>query len=306
MPAFSTHYIFAKEMMPFLRETADFEIKEDAVYLGTQGPDIFFFHRIFPWMIGKSLTKYGSMLHRAKPEVLFEAMRAYCKISDHPDTAKSYVYGFLLHYALDRNCHPYVYFLQNKITRQNRLTNPHSAHNTVEFSMDSYLLSKRFGIKEPEKFNTADTIKMNENTTKEIGRLLEYAVHKTIGKNMTAKQGETALTDTKLIQKICLDSGGHKRFILSFLENIIAPFSLNFKFTAMLRPRDLEKVKKYANIENRKWKSPYSDAVRHESFEELFELSKTDARNMIISFQEGKSCKEITQNKSFLTGVEVK
>ncbi|MCH5321943.1 MAG: hypothetical protein J1E36_09275, partial [Eubacterium sp.] len=87
MPAFSTHYIFAKELVPFLKETADFEVNEDAVFLGTQGPDIFFFHRILPWMNGKSLRKYGSMLHRSKPEILFENMRKYCEISNEPSIA---------------------------------------------------------------------------------------------------------------------------------------------------------------------------------------------------------------------------
>lgn len=79
MPAFASHYIFAKEMMPFLKKTADFEINENAVYLGTQGPDVLFFHRVLPWMPGKSIRKYGSMLHRAKPGDIFENMREYCK-----------------------------------------------------------------------------------------------------------------------------------------------------------------------------------------------------------------------------------
>ncbi|MGN1201828.1 MAG: zinc dependent phospholipase C family protein, partial [Eubacterium sp.] len=189
-------------MMPFLKETADFEIKEDAVLFGTQGPDIFFFHRIFPWMPGKPLLKYGSMLHRAKPDRLFENMREYFRVSDNKDVAQSYVYGFILHYALDRNCHPYVYCLQNKITDKHKLTNPHSAHNTVEFSLDSYLLNKRLGIKCPEKFSTAETISDNAEIISEIGRLLEYVIPKTIGKSITALQGETALRDIKYVQKL--------------------------------------------------------------------------------------------------------
>lgn len=304
MPAFSTHYIFAKELLPFLKETADFEINEDAVLLGAQGPDIFFFHRIFPWMAGKSLMKYGSMIHRSKPEILFENMREYCKISYYPDIAKSYAYGFILHYSLDRNCHPYVYFLQNEITRAHRLTNPHTAHNTIEFSLDSFLLYKHLGIDEPFKFDTASTITNDKTVIAETGRLLEYVVPKTIGKQISAKQGETAIRDTKHIQSLTLDKKGYKRNLLSVLETVCAPFSRNFKFTAMIRPRDLEKTKKYANIENRKWKSPYSNDIRNECFEELFELSKADAKRMIISFQQNKSCKEITENKSFLTGVE--
>ena len=45
---------------------------------------------------------------------------------------------------------------------------------------------------------------------------------------------------------------------------------------------------------------------RSKSFEDLFELSKIDALNMINQFFSGEDTYKITQNKSFLTGVEVK
>lgn len=306
MPSFSSHYIFAKEMIPFLNNTADFKINEEAVLFGAQGPDIFFFHRTFPWMIGKSLRKCGSKLHRAKPAVLLENMRKYCKISKKPEIAKSYIYGFLLHYALDRNCHPYVYFYQNKITSKNKLTNPHTAHNIIEFSMDTYLLSKRLSIMNPSKFNTAYTVGSNPAVIAEIGMLLEYVIPRTIGQKVSSKQAETALKDLKEIQKMSFDPIGYKKILLTPLEIIAAPISGNFKFTAMMRPKDLEKAKKYGNICNDKWQSPYSSEIRSESFEQLFEFSKTDAIQMLTKFIKGTDCREITENKSFLTGVEVK
>lgn len=141
---------------------------------------------------------------------------------------------------------------------------------------------------------------------REIGNFLKDIITGTLGKKMTQKQGYTALEDTGHIQKILYDPAGIKRLLILPVETVIAPFSRNFKFTAMIRPKDLEKAKKYANIENNEWQSPYSNSVRKESFEALFELSKKDAREMILSFQAGKDCRAITQNKSFLTGVEIK
>ena len=52
MPAFCTHYILASEEMSNLHRIAaesGFKLCENAVYIGSQGPDIFFFHRTFPW-----------------------------------------------------------------------------------------------------------------------------------------------------------------------------------------------------------------------------------------------------------------
>lgn len=238
--------------------------------------------------------------------MLFENMRKYCEISNDKSIAKSYIYGFFLHYALDRNCHPYVYSLQNKIVKEHKFTNPHTAHHNIEFSMDSYLLNKHLGIIEPRKFNTAQTISDNSRVITEISRLLSYTVGKTLNMPITPKQVATALTDTKAIEKITYDPKGYKRFLIVPIEIIAAPISRNFKFTSMMRPKDLENAKKYGNINHKQWISPYCDGTRNESFEDLFEKAKLDAKAMIIKFQNGTGTNEITENLSFLTGVEVK
>lgn len=83
MPAYSTHYLFAYELMEKIKSNVDFALDKQAVYIGTQGPDIFYDHRILPWMCGKSLRKVGSVLHRAKPSVQFDALRDY--VNQYPD-----------------------------------------------------------------------------------------------------------------------------------------------------------------------------------------------------------------------------
>lgn len=305
MPAFSTHYIFAKELLPFVKEMADFNVNEDAVLVGTQGPDIFFFHRIMPWHLGKSLSKAGSMLHRAKPCVIFEALREYCQGSD-SDIARSYAYGFVMHYALDRKCHPYVYSLQNKMTDKGLLLNPHTAHNIIEMSADCCMLNNRMKQEKPYLFNTADTITDDENVAAEIGRLWEYVMPASIGVKISSRQGETAVKDTKAVQKILLDKYSLKRIIVRPFEILLSPLTKNFRITSMLRPKDLEKAKKYVNIERETWLSPYSNTEFCDSFEDLFEQALDETKIMLLRFQSGDDCRDITDNLSFLTGVEVK
>ena len=304
MPAYSSHCIFARELPPFLYTNADFEINEDAVMIGTQGPDIFFFHRIFPWMPGKSLRKTGSALHRARPGDILEAMRVYCSLSNQKDIAKSYVSGFIMHYALDRRCHPYVYSFQDKMLKSNPLTNPHTAHNTIEMAMDSYLLSKRFTVQEPALFDTSCTVTDDETVLAEAGRLYSYVINRVLGNNISEKDGATAIRDMKKIQELTSHATVGRRFFINIIDVLIAPFSRNYKFSAMLRPRDLEKAKKYGNINNEEWKSPFDNSIHFESFEDLFELAKLDAMQMIKEFQNGESTVKITNNISFLTGVQ--
>ena len=48
MPAFCTHYLFLKETQDIVKKHGDFEFNFDAAAIGTQGADIFFFHRVLP------------------------------------------------------------------------------------------------------------------------------------------------------------------------------------------------------------------------------------------------------------------
>lgn len=305
MPAFSTHYIFAKELLPFVKGTADFKVNDDAVFVGTQGPDIFFFHRIAPWQFGKSLSKAGSMLHRTSPCIILNAMRDYCEKSA-SDIAKSYTYGFIMHYALDRKCHPFVYALQNKMTKENPFLNPHTAHNIIEHSADCYLLNKRMNIEKPYLFDTSTTITDDEIVLDEIGRLWQYVMPIAILENITVNQGKTAVLDTKAAQRYLLDKHSVKKMIASPIEVLVSPITKNFKITSMLRPKDLEKSKKYVNIDRKKWISPFSKAESCDSLEEIFEKALEEAKQMLVGFQSGDTCFSITNNLSFLTGVEIK
>ena len=306
MPAYSTHYIFAKELEEDIKKMTDFKLDECAYFVGTQGPDIFFDHRVMPWMHGKSLRKVGSLLHRSKPGEILNEMRSYIALSNEKDVAKSYATGFILHYALDSKCHPFVYALQNKTVEKFPKTNPHSAHNTIEFSMDTFLLNKRLNVELPFAFDTASTLDLNDKSLTELGKMISFVTTKVTGKAVSPSDCVTAIKDLKYIQKLTTDVNGKKEKLAGTVDKFIAVFSNNFELKALLRPKDLEKAKKYGNIERRIWQSPFENQKRNDSFEDLFELAKADAVNFVKRFFDGDDTYKITQNKSFLTGVEVK
>ena len=173
MPAYCTHYIFACELLPALTELAGFDLNRDAVMLGTQGPDVFFFHRIAPWMPGRSQRKIGSRLHRAKPGDILDAMAEYCtRCSTEKDIARSYAYGFILHYALDRLCHPFVYAKQQELADSGSPLHKSALHNIVEMSMDAVLLHEKLHIDDPRCFDTAVTVPDDPAVLDEVARLL--------------------------------------------------------------------------------------------------------------------------------------
>ena len=310
MPAFATHYIFFEEMKDKIEEEFGYKLNEKVAGVGTQGPDIFLFHRLWPPVtIYKALFGTASILHKGQPAPLFEAFSEYLKNSENKDVAKSYIYGFILHYALDRNCHPYVYAFQNQITSENKKIHPLAAHNQVEHAVDTYLLYHRDGIYPPSLFNPDETFTSDRGELEEIGKLMHFVLLKCHEKDVPESEIIKAITDTAKLQATLSDKKGGATRLAHAIERPLGPVSGYFKLSASIKPKDLEIADKYANIKHREWTSPYSKETSTKSFEELFEQSKPDAIELIRGFNEvfegKKSGYDVTKNISFLTGLEV-
>ena len=310
MPAFATHYLFLEEIREELEKETDFSLDYKTAGVGTQGPDIFIFHRLWPPVtIYKSLFGTASKIHRGKPAELFEAFADYLKTSKNRDIALSYIYGFILHYALDRNCHPFVYAYQDMITSENKHIHSLAAHNQVEHAVDTYLLYNRKGIYPPSLFNPEETFTTDETALSEIAELMHCVVERCYGKDVERKEIIKAVTDTASLQATLSDKNGNATKIAHMIERPLGPLTGYFKLSASIKPKDLDLAQKYANERHKEWTSPYSHITSTESFEDLFEKSKSDALELIKGFNEicegKKTGLEVTKNISFLTGLPV-
>ncbi len=141
MPAIYAHYSFGERVLSTLPPILSENIRrfKEAFALGTQGPDILFYHH----PIKKNSTrKKGSDLHFFPAEGFFlrQAKRLMhenlIKIENGillPHSAEaSYVAGFLCHFVLDVFAHPIVYALQATGV----------SHGKIESEFDKFLLRK--------------------------------------------------------------------------------------------------------------------------------------------------------------------
>ena len=306
MPAFITHYLFALDCKEEIKRFSDFDLDFNALAIGSQGPDIFFFAN--PLSV-RPMRKLGSTLHRAKPELIFDALAEYLKSSS-SNFANSYAYGFVLHYALDRKCHPYVYAKQEEILKSNRFIHHSSAHNRVEMSLDAFMLYKKFKIQKPSKFNVAKTIELNDEALFEIGKLMSFVIKSVTEQSVSSKKIIGAIKSTKRMQTLLRDKTRLLKLVCIIIESIAAPFIKFFKFSSMIRPNSWKGTEKYANINNDEWSSPFDlENKSRQSFEQLYNEAKGEAYELIFGLEQIKNSlsdgKAVTKNISFLTGKEV-
>jgi len=143
MPAAYTHYTFGKKVFRHLPAPIQNLIGQSAMHkklfaIGLQGPDILFFYH--PWHRNR-LNSYGKRIHDEAAVQFLDSARA--AMGDPPDEAMlCYLLGFVAHFVLDSQCHPYV---------NRRITQAAITHHAVESEFDRLLMLE--DGKDPMSYN---------------------------------------------------------------------------------------------------------------------------------------------------------
>lgn len=121
MPAFYAHDRFGEKAAGKLEE----ELRQIVMKyypqfeIGLQGPDIFFFYR--PYFKNK-VTRYGSHLHNISARSFFEHAPEVVKKYGRDSAEYAYLLGFICHFTLDSECHPYVEKMIQKTGVQHKVS----------------------------------------------------------------------------------------------------------------------------------------------------------------------------------------
>ena len=107
MPAFYAHDRFGKKVAERLPKTLQQTVQRHyrQYRIGLQGPDLFFFYQ--PYRPNR-VTKYGNHLHDISAMPFFEHAQKVVRKRGESSREYAYLMGFVCHFILDSECHPYV------------------------------------------------------------------------------------------------------------------------------------------------------------------------------------------------------
>ena len=138
MPAATTHVEFARDVFNALpKELQDQVTNMQLYFLGSQGPDFFFFSRLMA--LPGSLKKYGDLMHVEK---IAETIRFMDVYTERVPALRSYFLGFLTHYALDSTAHPLVCAFAAE-EHKTLGTHETEAHFRMEGEIDVFMLNRK-------------------------------------------------------------------------------------------------------------------------------------------------------------------
>ena len=172
MPAIYTHVRFGEEVLKVLPAPLATLAKKhkECFYLGTQGPDLLFYHKPFKGKDKNPARKKGWDMHAVAPEgfflngakLLIEDKANYDEEGNfYPTSAEAaYLLGFLCHFTLDYTAHPYI--------------DKHSANGLSHAKIESELDKQHFrkSGKEIRGFNTAKLFFPDDESKKASAKIL--------------------------------------------------------------------------------------------------------------------------------------
>jgi hypothetical protein len=130
MPTTYAHYTFGKEVLKRLNEELRVSINNniDLYNIGLHGPDILFYYK--PLQSNK-VNKLGNEIHKINSDIFFEQAKEKILSCDDFNKAFAYIAGFICHFMLDSQCHPYIRQKESQIS-----------HNEIETEFDRAIMLK--------------------------------------------------------------------------------------------------------------------------------------------------------------------
>jgi len=282
VPSVIAHYLLAEK----IRKNLTIRLFDQAFYCGAQGPDFLCFHRMLPLMFGKSLNNAGLLLHRENPKKTFGIISDYFAKCNN-DIIKSYLLGFVCHYALDSIAHPYIYAMVDEYRRELSVPEKISdtkIHHKIESMLDVIILRSETG-KEPTKFRLTKAFSADSQVRGSIASLYEFLLVKEFkyqGGSSLKADIEQALKDTQKGFAVINNTLLIKLWIANRIEKT---FNCPMKYSPMLRPIIEDDDFDYSNSANEEWANPFSEGQKSsDSFFDLFEQSYKKADDLVKAF----------------------
>ena len=132
MPTTYTHYRFGKDVLSALprRMHQTIEANREVFDIGLHGPDILFYYKA---LIPNPISAQGYGLHKQMADLFFMHGKDVIEQAEDKAAARAYMYGFICHFALDSECHPYI----EKMIHTSGLS-----HSEIETEFDRYLMTE--------------------------------------------------------------------------------------------------------------------------------------------------------------------
>src|SRR5690554_2790432 len=271
-----THATFALEVVKNIKDIKLRKILNryrDCYLLGSQGPDIFFFHRFLTYNKKFTYKRLGNQMHEEKTKAFLMESIKYLK-NNYSEKLHSYLCGFLSHHALDRNVHPYIYHVSGASDIKYR-----GNHLRIERAIDSWFIINIWKEEKPHLFYIHKRI-LNFNINKKLFiPYYNYILHKVYNKDNGGKIFIKSTNNFRKYIKFIYDRWGIKKKLAIFLDKFNRS---KIVFETLFYYKNINKDIDYLNLNKKEWQHPVlKNKLSNESFLDLYDKVKIEVTEEI-------------------------
>ena len=262
-----------------------------------QGHDIFSFS-----------NRRSHYYHDHKTQDFFINMINYIKDNElyNNDELLSFLYGYICHYTLDKNIHPYVTYKGGKYDKKNKATKKYKCkHSDIETYIDSYMIKKKDNI-EPGKLKVHLFCCNANKFSKELNDLIDYTFKKTYNADNISKTYYKGIKHMKFLYRLLrYDRFKIKKTMYSIVDKITPKYAYKFSPISFAYNKNKDY---YLNLEHKTWNHPiYKDEKYNTSVLDIYDDSVIEASsiiNKVTDYFNNKKVdlKKVFDNSSFATG----
>lgn len=200
MPAMYAHDRFGADVSKRVREDLKNIIQKyyPQYQIGLQGPDLFFFYR--PWG-HNPVNRYGVHLHGVSALPFFEHACKVIRYKGRDSMEYAYLLGFICHFILDSECHPYVQQMIEKTGVQ---------HLEIEEEFEKKLIRMDGG--DAVSYPLAKLVPTDRETAE--------AIVPFFAKGITAEIVEQSLKDLRTVKRLFTRPGAFGQFVINTLMKL--------------------------------------------------------------------------------------
>ena len=251
MPDFWTHLIAGEKIAAGIKDKKIKSLLDQNYQLfnySCQGADFFFYNDLWPWQKAKRGPEKGEKVHSLSGEKLFnEILKNYKKEglyaqSQLPDSYfwqhnLIYLLGFITHYALDRECHPFI--IENGGINEK--------HKLIEAGIDIYIMEQKWN-KSPKAINPLPYYQLQEEHFETLNYFYQLIFKSIFREKLEPQLIRDSYSDLRKYHKFFSTKDSKKYYLFKFL-NLILPQNLSQHCYALNEKENIWPKKKYRKFE---------------------------------------------------------
>ena len=313
MPATLTHAKFAVDVYNSLDKTyktyKTIDNKDFLKYkMFAQSTDPLMFYNIESLHKGRNIRQLQFYFHTNKSQDFFIKLCQIIKDNKlyNDSSVISFLYGFICHYVLDSNIHPFVIYKTGLFDKKKKDTYKYNGcHAYMETYLDNIMLKNM--NEDPYSFKiynySFDLDSFSDNLNMVISKSFKdvFSVN-----NMDNIYYKSLKQMRRFLKRYRYDKFGIKLFFYKMLDLFTS--KRMFRFYTLSYHTSLENDDRYLNESRKNWYNPVDPSIKsNKSFYDLYNKSITEACYIIKEvnryFNSDVDLKKVFSNKSYLSGL---